>query len=108
MFPRGVFPVGMHPLFFFPFWGKEKGSWRVKKKRPLGALRCSGPPHATGVGVRECLRVCEDCPTGAAGYDAGLVVDSRGAVRLRSGCEDALDLLLFPRVPLRYALPWRA
>ena len=105
---RGLVQRGCTPHFLFGLARKENGPCTVQKKRPLSALRCSGPPRATGVGVRECLRVCEDCPTGAAGYDAGLVVDSRGAVRLRSGCEDALDLLLFPRVPLRYALPWRA
>ena len=27
-------------------------------------------------------------------------------MRLGSGCKAAFDLLLFPRVPLRYALPW--
>ena len=29
-------------------------------------------------------------------------------VRRASGCKDAFELLLFPRVPLRYALPWRS
>ena len=29
-------------------------------------------------------------------------------VRWSTGCKNAFDLLLFPRVPLRYALPWRA
>ena len=29
-------------------------------------------------------------------------------VRRASGCKDAFDQLLFPRVPLRYALPWRS
>ena len=29
-------------------------------------------------------------------------------VRRVSGCKDAFDQLLFPRVPLRYALPWRS
>ena len=47
--------------------------------------------------------------------------DGRGVVRYRldggfprrgcggwSGCKNAFDQLLFPRVPLRYALPWRS
>ena len=58
--------------------------------------------------MRGCLRVCEDWTTGAAGRGADLVVDSRGAVHLGSGCKDAFDPFLFPRVPLRYALPWRS
>ena len=29
-------------------------------------------------------------------------------VRKLSGCKNAFDQLLFPRVPLRYALPWRS
>ena len=46
----------------------------------------------TGVGVRWCLRIYDDFLTGAAGCGTGLNADSRGAG-------------LFPRVPLRYALP---
>ena len=61
--------------------------------------------------MRWCLRICD-------GFS-----DGRGRVRCRlergfprrgcgreSGCKDAFDQLLFPRVPLRYALPdpmWR-
>ena len=48
---RGACPAGMHPPFSFPSCGKENGPCTVQKKRPLGALRCSGPPRATGVGV---------------------------------------------------------
>ena len=50
-----------------------------KRKNALVALRCSGSPRCTGVGVRWCLRVCEDWPTGAAWCGADLTVDSRGA-----------------------------
>ena len=51
LLPQGACPAGMHPPFSFPSCGKENGPCTVQKKRPLGALRCSGPPRATGVGV---------------------------------------------------------
>ena len=87
-----------------PIFGlAEKKTGRARSKRKERLLSRSGtfvPPRCTGVGVRWCLRVCEDWPTGAAGYGTGLIVGSRGAVHLKSGCKEAFDLLLFPRVPL--------
>ena len=106
LLPQGACPAGMHPPFSFPSCGKENGPCTVQKKRPLWSQLCTCVQSCCArVGVRGCLRVCEDCPTGAAGYGTGLIVGSRGAVHLKSGCKDAFDQLLFPRVPLRYALP---
>ena len=48
---RGACPARMHPPFSFRSCRKENGPCTVQKKRALGALRCSGPPRATGVGV---------------------------------------------------------
>ena len=39
------------PIFFSVLPEKKTGRARSKRKGRLGALRCSGPPRATGVGV---------------------------------------------------------
>ena len=48
---RGLVQPGCTPHFLFGLARKENGPCTVQKKRALGALRCSGPPRATGVGV---------------------------------------------------------
>ena len=66
----------------FLFGLAEKKTGRARSKRKERFLSRSGtyvPPRCTGVDVRWCLRVCEDRPTGAAGYRRDLAVDSRGA-----------------------------
>ena len=102
----GLVQRGCAPHSLFVSAKKRTRRARCKRKRRFwprsGAF---APLRYMGVGVRGCLRVCEDWTTGAAGRGADLVVDSRGAVHLGSGCKDAFDRLLFPRVPLRYALP---
>ena len=99
----------MHPHFLFHKMEKKTGRARSKRKDRFWSQLCTCVQSCcTGVGVRWCLRVCEDWTTGAAGYRRDLTADSRGAVHLGSGCKDAFDSFLFPRVPLRYALPWRA
>ena len=106
LLPQGAGPAGCTPHFLFPLVEKKTGRARSKRKDRFWSQLCTCVQSCcTGVGVRWCLRVCDDKTTGAAGYGAGLVVDSRGVVCLRSGCRDAFDQLLFPRVPLRYALP---
>ena len=61
--------------------------------------------------MRWCLRICDGFSDGRGGMQCGLErgFPRRGCGR-ESGCKDAFDQLLFPRVPLRYALPdpmWR-
>ena len=98
----------MHPHFLFHKMEKKTGRARSKRKDRFWSQLCTCVQSCCrGVGVRGCLRVCDGPPTDAAGCAAGLVIDSRGAVRLGSGCKIAFDQLLFPRVPLRYALPLR-
>ena len=70
---------GCAPILFLVLPKKRMRRARCKRKRRFDALRCSGPPRATGVGVRWCLRVYGDCPTGAAWCGTGLMADSRGA-----------------------------
>ena len=98
----GLVQRGCTPHFLFRLAEKKTCRARSKRKGRFWSQLCTYVQSCcTGVGVRWCLRIFGRRPTGAAGCDAGLVVDSRGAVHLKSGCEDALDLLLFPRVPLR-------
>ena len=100
----------MHPPFSFRSCRKENGPCTVQKKRtPLVALRHLRASALYG-GRREMV------PAGLRG-----LTDGRGGVRYRldggfprrgygqkSGCKNAFDQLLFPRVPLRYALPGRS
>ena len=100
----------MHPPFSFRSCRKENGPCTVQKKRtPLVALRHLRASALYG-GRREMV------PAGLRG-----LTDGRGGVRYRldggfprrgcggwSGCKNAFDQLLFPRVPLCYALPWRS
>ena len=48
---RGLFPQGCAPHSLFGLAQKENAPRPVEEKKALGALRCSGPPRATGVGV---------------------------------------------------------
>ncbi len=47
---QGACPAGCTPHFLFRLAEKKTGRARSKRKGRLGALRCSGPPRATGVG----------------------------------------------------------
>ena len=94
------------PHFSFGLAKRETGRARSKEKKRFGAtLHIRAKLLMYGVGVRGCLRVRDGSPTGAAECPADLTVGSRGTVPPQSGCKTAFDLLLFPRVPLRYALP---
>ena len=48
---RGRFHGGCAPHSLFVLDKKRMRRARWKRKNRLGALRCSGPPRATGVGV---------------------------------------------------------
>ena len=85
--------AGCTPHFLFHLVEKKTGRARSKRKDRFWSQLCTCVQSCcTGVGVRGCLRVCEDWTTGAAGCRADLVVDSRGAVHLGSGCKDAVPL----------------
>ena len=74
------------------------------KRKALGALRCSGPPRARESAYRCLLRFCLTFGHARLFYEVDTAVPWRMVPR-SSGCKDAFDQLLFPRVPLRYALP---
>ena len=59
-----------------------------------------------GSAYRCLLRFCLAFGHAILFYEIDTAVPWR-MVRRASGCKDAFDQLLFPRVPLRYALPWR-
>ena len=50
LLPQEAGPAGCTPHFLFRLAEKKTGRARSKRKGRLGALRCSGPPRATGVG----------------------------------------------------------
>ena len=78
-----------------------------KEKAAFGARRRIRASVLTGVGVSvqapiwACLRARYHLLRGR--YYRPVADDAEA-----SGCKDAFDQLLFPRVPLRYALPWRS
>ena len=92
--PAGGFVQGMHPHFLFQLAEKKTGRARSKRKGRLDALRCSGPPRATGVGVSVPALIW----TGLRARYAllrFLLLPSRGGWRRprRGGCR--MELLLF-------------
>ena len=103
----GMVHAGMHPPFSFPSCGKENGPCTVQKKRPLWRASVQWPSARRGSAYR-CKR-----RFGLAFEHARVFCQVDTAVPWRmvprsSGCKDAFDQLLFPRVPLRYALPGRS
>ena len=77
----------------FLFGLAEKKTGRARSKRKERFLSRSGtyvPPRCTRVGVRWCLRICEDLLTGAAGYGAYLTADSRGAGAEVNGVQERI------------------
>ena len=55
LLPQGAGPAGCTPHFSFVV-PKEKRAVHGPKRKALGALRCSGPPHARGSAYRCLLR----------------------------------------------------
>ena len=96
------------PHFSFGLAKRETGRARSKEKKRFGRNFA----HACKVAVRgsayRCLlRFCLAFGHAMAFCEVDTAVPWR-MVPTASGCKDAFDQLLFPRVPLRYALPWRA
>ncbi len=76
---KGLVQRDAPPIFFSVLPEKKTGRARSKRKERFWPQLCTGVQSCcTGVGVRWCLRVCEDWPTGAAGCGTGLNADSRG------------------------------
>ena len=76
---KGLVQRDAPPIFFSVLPEKKTGRARAKRKERFWPQLCTGVQSCcTGVGVRWCLRVCEDWPTGAAGCGTGLNADSRG------------------------------
>ena len=97
----------MHPPFSFRSCRKENGPCTVQKKRtPFVALRHLRASALYG-GRREMVPADSRwLPDGRGGVRCGLECGfPRRECGRESGCKDAFDQLLFPRVPLRYALP---
>ena len=70
----------MHPPFLFWSCQKRNGPCTVQREKTLWSQLCTFVQSCcTGVGVRWCLRVCGDWPTGAAWCSTDLTADSRGA-----------------------------
>ena len=101
----GLVQPGCTPHFSFVL-PKEKRAVHGPKRKALGALRCSGPPRATGSAYRYKRRFGLAFGHAILFCEVGTAVPWRMVPR-SSGCKDAFDQLLFPRVPLRYALPGR-
>ena len=99
----GLVQPGCTPHFSFAL-PKEKRAVHGPKRKALGALRCSGPPRARESAYRCLLRFCLTFGHARLFYEVDTAVPWRMVPR-SSGCKDAFDQLLFPRVPLRYALP---
>ena len=96
----------MHPPFLFCLAKRETGRARSKEKS-VGALRCSGPPRDGGRRIGASADLARPSGTLCSSAISPTAVPWR-MVRKLSGCKNAFDQLLFPRVPLRYALPWRS
>ena len=105
--PGGRFHGGCAPHSLFGLAQKENAPRPVEEKKALSALRCSGPPRATGSAYRCKRRFCPVFGHAMVSCGVDTAVPWR-MMPMTSGCKDAFDLLLFPRVPLRYALPGRS
>ena len=98
---RGLVQRDAPPHFLFRLAEKKTGRARSKRKGRLGALRCSGPPRAAGVGVSvpasilPCLRARYSLLRGCS---CRPVADGAEGI----GVVDALPLLL-----LSLPLAWR-
>ena len=106
--PGGRFHGGCAPHSLFGLAQKENAPRPVEEKKALVRAPVQWPSARDG-GRR--IGACSDFawPSGTLGPSAvpPTAVPWRG-VRRSSGCKDAFDQLLLPRVPLRYALPGRS
>ncbi|WP_300138916.1 hypothetical protein, partial [uncultured Oscillibacter sp.] len=79
------------PPIFFLRHQKENAPRPVEKKKCWAqTCTCVQVCLNTRVGVRWCLRVCEDWPTGAAGCGGNLNADSRGTGAVVNGVQERI------------------
>ena len=102
----GRFHGGCAPHSLFVLDKKRMRRARWKRKNRLGALRCSGPPRDGGRRIGACSDFAWPSGTLSPSAIPATTVPWQ-MVRRASGCKDVFDQLLFPRVPLRYALAGR-
>ena len=105
LLPQGACPAGCTPHFSFVVPKEKRAVHGPKEKTAFGRNFA----HACKVAVRGSAYRCL-LRFGLAFGHAILFCENDAAVpwrmvRRSSGCKDVFDLLLFPRVPLRYALP---
>ena len=95
----------MHPIFFSLLWKRKRAVHGPKEKTAFGrnfAHTCK--VAVRGSAYRCLLRFCLAFGHAILFCEGDTAVPWR-LVTTSSGCKDVFDLLLFPRVPLRYALP---
>ena len=104
--PPGAVPTGVRPPFSFWLRQKENAPRPVEEKKRLCALRHLRASALLRGSAYRCKRRF-GLAFGHAWVFCGVdtAVPCRMVLRA-SGCKDAFDQRLFPRVPLRYALPW--
>ena len=103
----GIVHAGCAPHSLFVLDKKRTRRARWKRKNRFNALRCSGPPRDGGRRIGASSDFARLSGTLWPSAIPVTAVPWR-MVRRSTGCKNAFDQLLFPRVPLRYALLWRA
>ena len=103
----GIVHAGCAPHSLFVLDKKRTRRARWKRKNRFNALRCSGPPRDGGRRIGASSDFARLSGTLWPSAIPVTAVPWR-MVRRSTGCKNAFDQLLFPRVPLRYALPWRS
>ena len=104
---RGLVQRDAPPIFFSILWKRKRAVHGPKEKTAFWRTPARSRLCADG-GRRIGASVDVGWPSGTLGSSAifAAAVPWR-IVRRASGCKNAFDQLLFPRVPLRYALPGR-
>ena len=105
--PPEAVPTGVRPPFSFSLRQKENAPRTAEEKKRLCALRHLRASALLRGAAYRCKR-----RFGVTFGHTWVFCEFAAAVLWRmiptaSGCKDAFELLLFPRVPLRYALPRR-
>ena len=95
------------PIFFSVLPEKKTGRARSKRKGRWARSGAVALRARRGSAYRCKRRFCPAFGHAWVFYEFATAVPCR-RVRWSTGCKDAFGLLLFPRVPLRYALPWRS
>ena len=108
LLPQGAVSTGdAPPILFLVLPKKRMRRARCKRKRRWARSGAVALRARRGSAYWCLLRFCLAFGHAMAFCEVDTAVPWR-MVRRASGCKDAFELLLFPRVPLRYALPWRS